>query len=277
MCKIMGVISIACFVVGAPAWAAGDPKIGTAAVASNDVNGTLGRERRALKRGDGVFQNETIATGRDARAQLLFNDETALTMGPDSRVTLDTLVYDPNKKSGQMTIRAVAGAFRFVTGSAPKEGYKIETPVGTIGVRGTIVQFAIRDSRLSLQLDEGGAYFCNRGGRCAELTRPGTYLVVSGPQVGAVQSKFIKPCDAGGGSARCYVANGDDNLFIQFLGRRDFPHEAKPAMAPPPPPPVPPPPVKTLPPTTPPPVTPIKTLPPAPPPAPTTIVKSLPR
>jgi len=131
--------------LAAHAQAATSPQIGTAAVTKNSVTGALGSTQRTLKRGDGVFQNESIKTGKDAGAQLLFRDETALTMGPESHVTLDKLVYDPDKKTGEMSIRAVSGAFRFVTGSGPKGGYKIQAPVGTIGVRGTIVQFIIKD------------------------------------------------------------------------------------------------------------------------------------
>src|SRR5262249_9418971 len=111
--------------------------IGTAAIMKSDVTGTLEAARRLLKSGDAVIQHESIADGQTGSAQLLSNDETALTMGSNSQVVLDKLVYDPEKKKGELAIRAVSGAFRFVSGSGPKEGYKITTAVGTIGVRGT--------------------------------------------------------------------------------------------------------------------------------------------
>lgn len=198
------------------AHAATPSEIGTTAVTKNSVTGLLGNAQRTLKRGDGVFQNESIATGKDAGAQLLFRDETALTMGPESRVTLDKLIYDPDKKTGEMTIRAVTGAFRFVTGSGPKAGYKVETPVGTIGVRGSIFSFWISGLQLTLQLDEGGAYFCGAT-KCVELDKPGTYVVVTSTQVGNSQSKYGKECGSGSG-AHCYVNDGGDTLYIDFLG-----------------------------------------------------------
>ena len=227
-----------------PAHAATPPQIGTAAVTQNDVSGTLGRDRRALKRGDGVFQSESIVIGKGAGAQILFRDETALTMVPESRVTLDKLVYDPDKKIGEMTLRATSGAFRFVTGSGPKAGYKIETPLGTIGVRGSIFQFWIRGQRLVLQLDEGGAYFCGAT-KCVELNQPGTYVVVTGTQVGNSQSKYGKECGSGGG-AHCYITDGADTLFVDFLGLGRILNELSPGAGPPapgngPPPPGPPP------------------------------------
>src|ERR1041384_1968804 len=97
------------------AQAATGPNIGTTAVAKNEVTGTQGAARRALKGGDVVFQDERIATGSTGAAQLLFRDATALTLGPNTEVILDTFVYDPNRGTGEMKIRAMTGAFRFVT------------------------------------------------------------------------------------------------------------------------------------------------------------------
>jgi hypothetical protein len=225
-------------VAAVEAHAAGELRVGTAAVTQNSVTGLLGKEQRTLKRGDGVFQNESITTGQNAGAQLLFRDETALTMGPESRVILDKLIYDPDKKTGEVTIRAVSGAFRFVTGSGPKAGYKIQTPVGTIGVRGTIFHVLIRalgpTTQVVLQVDEGGAYICGAT-KCVDLVQ-GSYVVVTGNQVGNSESKY-KECGSGGG-AHCYVQNGDDTLYIDFLGLGRFFNDLSPAAGPniPPPP-----------------------------------------
>jgi len=226
-----------CLLAGTQAHAAAPPQIGTTAVAKNEVSGTIGKELRALKRGDGVFQDESIATGRDSGAQFLFADETVMTMGPNSRMVLDSFVYDHSRRSGKMVVRAVSGAFRFVTGSAPRDGYKIATPVGSIGVRGTIIQFWISAGQLTLKLDEGGAYFC-AGQKCVELDKPGTYIVATAQQVGSPQSKNDRECGASGGSNACHITGSDQTLYLQFLGRRPF-DDITPSVGPnfPPPPP----------------------------------------
>lgn len=259
--RILGSLPILASLALAPAaQAATAPQIGTTAVTKNSVTGLLGKDQRKLKRGDRVHQDESIATGRDAGAQILFQDETALTMGPDSRVTLDKLVYDPNKKTGQMTIRAVTGAFRFVTGSGPKEGYKIETPVGTIGVRGSIFQFWIRGQQLILQLDEGGAYFCGAT-KCVELNKPGTYVIITAGQPGNTQSKYNQECGSAGG-AKCFINDGGDTLYVDFLGLGRVLNDLTPAAGPNQPPPNQPPPGNQPPPNTP----PVGAPPPPPPP-----------
>jgi hypothetical protein len=219
-------------VAAAYAHAATEPRIGTTASAKNDVTGLLGTARRMLKLGDGVFQNERIATGNAGSAQILFADETALTMGPNSQITLDKAIYDPAKKKGELVLRATTGAFRFVSGSGPKDGYKIETPMGTIGVRGTIITFTIQGPWLTLSLAEGGTYICTPAGKCAELDKPGTYVVTNGTQVGSEKSKFDKPCEGGQGLTKCIVGSGEDSLLLNFLGLRNVFNDLTPGLGP---------------------------------------------
>jgi hypothetical protein len=130
-------------------------------------------------------------------------------------VTLDKAIYDPATRKGELVLRATTGAFRFVSGSGPKEGYKIGTPLGTIGVRGTIIEFAIRGQTLHLSLTEGGTYLCTAAQVCTELTKPGTYLVTNGANTDK-GNKFDKSCDQAG--TKCIIGSGDDALYLNFLG-----------------------------------------------------------
>jgi len=216
-------------VAAADAYAATEIRIGTTASAKNDVSGQLAGTRRSLKLGDGVFQNESIATGTGASAQLLFTDETALTMGPNSRVILDKAIYDPATRKGELVLRATTGAFRFVSGSGPKQGYRIGTPMGTIGVRGTIIEFAIRGQTLYLSLTEGGTYLCTPAQVCTELTKPGTYLVTNGANTDK-GNKYDKSCDQSG--TKCIVGSGDDALYLNFLGLGRIFNELSPGAGP---------------------------------------------
>ncbi len=194
--------------------------IGTTAVSKNSVKGKIGNTERKLSSGDSVFQNETIQTGTDSAAQFLFKDETALTLSANSSVVLDSLVYDPDKKSGQLILKAVSGSFRFISGSAPKKNYKIRTPVGTIGIRGTIIFVSIIRvpetagrfrTWVRLTVFEGGATLCNLSASCVNLPA-GTYSVVAtGGKPGKPASAVGGACSAsgsfsqGGGRSYCTV------------------------------------------------------------------------
>jgi hypothetical protein len=65
-----------------------------------------------------------------------FRDETKLVVGPNSTMVIDAFVFSDQNTARQISINAVKGAFRFITGKSPKDVYSITTPTATIGVRG---------------------------------------------------------------------------------------------------------------------------------------------
>jgi hypothetical protein len=129
--------------------------IGIAASVKDQVTGNVGTQQRTLARGDQVFQNEVIATNAVSSSQLLFLDETALTVGPNSNVTLDTFVYDPNPANSKVTLTIGKGVARFVTGVMQSSSYEIRTPVAVIGVRGTIVDIWVSLSYVVVVVRDG--------------------------------------------------------------------------------------------------------------------------
>jgi hypothetical protein len=138
----------------APA-AAQSGKVGVASAVKNDVQGFQGGAGRALAPGASVFERETVRTGAESVAQLLFLDQTTLSVGPRSEVVLDQFVYDPSRGTGDVLLSATRGAFRFISGSQNPLNYKINTPAATIGVRGTIIDCAI--GSLTCVVQEGAA------------------------------------------------------------------------------------------------------------------------
>jgi ferric-dicitrate binding protein FerR (iron transport regulator) len=126
-------------------------KIGVAATVKNQVFGGS----QPLAAGGNVHQNETIRTGDGSSAQLLFIDQTTLLVGAKSEVKLDRFVYDPNRGNGNVVMNAGKGVFRFVSGSQQSKSYQINTPVATIGVRGTVFTFANSGTQLYLTTSNG--------------------------------------------------------------------------------------------------------------------------
>ena len=112
-------------------------EIGIAAVAVNKALGTIQDETNIIKVSDGVFEREIIETNSNSSTQFLFFDESILTIGPESRLVLDEMVYNSNASKGKVVITATQGLFTFVSGSLESESYQIRTPTSTIGVRGT--------------------------------------------------------------------------------------------------------------------------------------------
>jgi hypothetical protein len=171
-------VLLASLAISLPAsFATQKPEIGRAELITKDVTGTLSTASRKLKTGDTIHQNEVIATAKDSEAELVLNDNTKLAVGPESRIVLDSFVYDPKKKDGEIIINVAKGAFRFITGKSAKSAYTIKTPASTIGVRGTTFDGFIDDSgEIALLLVEGEIDVCNLKRTCKRLKRKGYFL-----------------------------------------------------------------------------------------------------
>ncbi|MEL7430026.1 MAG: Ig-like domain-containing protein, partial [Pseudomonadota bacterium] len=92
-----------------------------------------------LKIGDPVFQGDVVSTGDNTKLGITFIDETVFSMSANSTMVLDELVYKgPGDSDNSMVMNLVQGTFVFVTGEvAPSGSMQIETPVATMGIRGT--------------------------------------------------------------------------------------------------------------------------------------------
>jgi hypothetical protein len=155
------------------------PKIGVASAVNNHVESIDGDSIRALKNGGDIFTNEKIRTGNASTAQLLFVDETVLSVGAKSEVVLDRFIYDPNRGTGNVVIKTGAGAFRFVTGSQPSSNYQIRTEVATMGIRGTVIEWIEKHvGRGQLQ-----AIYSVRHGLMQITVGGGTYTVKAGEMI----------------------------------------------------------------------------------------------
>jgi hypothetical protein len=166
-----------------------EPGIGSAKSAKNKVQGVVGGQTQDLRTGSQVYSNETVRTGDAAVADLVFLDDTNLSVGPISEVRLDKFVYDPNGSSGKVVLQATKGAFRFVTGSQDKRAYEVRTPYGSLGVRGTIVELVIKECvpgqpldqcGVTLKLVEGEATFTTLNGQSVDLSAANTVMSVTG-------------------------------------------------------------------------------------------------
>lgn len=98
--------------------------------------------RASLREGDPIFQGDVVETASDATVNLIFVDDTTFTLGGDARLSIDEMVYNPATASGTSSLSILKGAFVFVSGQIAHHDYtqmKINTPVATIGIRGTTV------------------------------------------------------------------------------------------------------------------------------------------
>lgn len=130
-----GLVVVMLFALSATV-SAQETRIGGAQSTRNKVEGTVNGKTGDIVTGTSVYSNEVVSTGDAGVANLVFLDNSNLSVGPTSEVRLDKFVYDPSGSTGSVVIEATKGAFRFVAGSQDKRAYQIKTPFGTLGIRG---------------------------------------------------------------------------------------------------------------------------------------------
>ncbi|WP_038974827.1 VCBS domain-containing protein, partial [Bradyrhizobium genomosp. III] len=93
-----------------------------------------------LNNGDNVEKGDVVSTGADSTLGITFIDGTVFGLSSNARMVLNEMVYDPNGSSNSSLLSLVAGTITFVAGETAKHGdMKIDTPVATMGIRGTAV------------------------------------------------------------------------------------------------------------------------------------------
>ena len=97
-----------------------------------------GGEARALTRGDRVYEGDTLLTGDGGRAQIRFIDQGLVQLQPRTEFIIEHY-RETEGEEGAMT-RLVEGGLRALSGSIgqrDREHYRLDTPVASIGIRGT--------------------------------------------------------------------------------------------------------------------------------------------
>lgn len=127
------------------------------------------------KVGDPVYKGDVVQTGADGKVGITFNDGTAFNLSSNARMVLNEFVYDPNGKSNSTLFSLTKGTFTFIAGKVAKTGdMKIDTPVATMGIRGTTPHVEISDDgtvKFSTLVEENKKSVMERRGNTEENKR----------------------------------------------------------------------------------------------------------
>jgi hypothetical protein len=92
----------------------------------------------ATKVGDLVYRGDIIQTGPDGKLGVAFIDGSSFSVSSNARMELNEFVYDPHGHSNSSLMSLTKGTFTFVAGNVAHTGdMKVDTPIGTMGIRGT--------------------------------------------------------------------------------------------------------------------------------------------
>src|SRR5262249_32727791 len=182
--KLLLAAAAAVMLLGGPAMA--QQRVGVNSAVNEQATGTPpGAGARPLVIGqDGVF-NERIVTNNIGQTQLLFLDESSMSIGPNSDLTIDQFVYDPRTDTGKLAMTTTRGVLRFVGGKLSKqdEGVTMRTNSATLAVRGGafLVDQAPNGSLQAVFIYGRGLSITGTTGASQLLQRPGFAVTVAGP------------------------------------------------------------------------------------------------
>ena len=93
-----------------------------------------------LNQGDNVNKGDVVQSGSNSTLGITFIDGTVFGLASNAKMVLNEMIYDPNGSDNKSLISLVQGTISFVAGATAKHGdMKVDTPVATMGIRGTAV------------------------------------------------------------------------------------------------------------------------------------------
>jgi hypothetical protein len=99
-----------------------------------------------------------IKTGKGTVVRFLLPDDTTFVLGPNSDITINNFVYNPNESYSEMAISIATGLFRFVTGRFSHRDptvKKVNLAVGNLGIRGCDVEIEHDPNGAGTPMSEG--------------------------------------------------------------------------------------------------------------------------
>ena len=107
------------------------------------INGAPAVERKGkpevLRPGDSLGLGDVVSTDAESKVRIVLADDSVLTIGPTTRLSIDELVVEAEGRKGRLQV--FAGSFKLAISKllSGKTDYEIRTPTAVVGVRGTIV------------------------------------------------------------------------------------------------------------------------------------------
>lgn len=108
-------------------------------VVANNHGDKNAKERR-LSLGGPLYSQDYLHSGKDSYALMVFRDGEKITLQADSEMDIAEYHFQQTGSKDHALYRLTTGGMRALTGSigkTDKDAYAVETPVGTIGIRGT--------------------------------------------------------------------------------------------------------------------------------------------
>ncbi len=153
--------------------------VGRTLVSVGDVVAVRGVQEFPLRVGAEVHVGDTLRLGRDSNAQVRLNDESIIALRSETEFRIEGFRFRNDPASDNALFRLLRGGLRTVTGvigRVNQDAYRLETPVGYVGIRGThytLVQCAGQCLNKDGSVAPNGAYGGVSDGRIGVVNQSG--------------------------------------------------------------------------------------------------------
>jgi len=141
-----GVVLLVCS-VAAPVVAQERPAAGRIKVSTGSAFIVREGAQLPAQVGQVLFETDGLRTGEDGKVGVTLNDDTRLSLGPNSELKLERFTYSPADSGFGLVLKFVRGAATYVSGRIAKlapDSIRLETPASIIGVRGTTLAIQVQ-------------------------------------------------------------------------------------------------------------------------------------
>ena len=152
----------------------------------------------SLSDGDVIVRNASIRTDDLGTVNMRLDDGSQVVVSENSQLSVDDFVFDPATSDGRSVLSLTKGTLRMVSGRMPSERYQLNTPVASIGVRGT-------ECTVALTGPDGLVLKVTDGTVLVRMTATDIEYAFRAPSVASCSSSgcdLIDPNDAGRGRGR---------------------------------------------------------------------------
>ncbi|MGY4149297.1 FecR family protein, partial [Variovorax sp. PvP013_2] len=145
-----------------------------------------------LRKGSAVESGDLLTTRADSRVQIRFSDGSLVALQPETQLAITDYADRQDPKQDRYKVSLLQGGLRSITGEIGKrnhDSYKVQTPTGTIGIRGPgfTAFFDPADRSLKVAGEQDAIEVCTDSG-CIGLTVGETALVKAN-SAGALPSR----------------------------------------------------------------------------------------
>jgi hypothetical protein len=128
--------------IGPGTSAAADTFVGVVKTLEGGAVITRDGESIAVGTGMEIRRADFVRPDRRGYVGLVFSDDTRISIGPNTEITIDRYLFEPVEEELSLVIRLLRGTLSFLSGQIAKlspDSVQLVMPVATIGVRGTHV------------------------------------------------------------------------------------------------------------------------------------------